>query len=286
MDGKGGIMLQRKKYLVILCLLFCACKETILHDLTEFQANRAYVALIRHGLEVSKTDAGDSWEIAVDKSNVPKALVILEASRLLKHDISKAKHNSSSFIQSKEEQTQWLTRQKANQLEQTLETYPGVVEARVHLHYTNNKNYFEPAHLKSDSSASVLLISEESLNIPNQEIHKLIFGATGIPKDNISVVKAVKEHDLPQIEPSAIVPNQSWLNTRAGQLMLTLSSFFLLAFLLFRLKTSKKRTFAPLHTAQTMKSNNNKQNGFSPPGVGSLDTLKTMPEFEQIIQDA
>lgn len=199
--------MTRGMFPYLFLLLTVGCQETILHDLSEQDANRAFVALSRSGIEVEKILEGTSWAIAVNNSRVPQALTALEDSRVLNRDSIRSSQPAGGVFQSREERLITLRQTIAAELEGTLERFAGVVEARVHLHLV-------PAPARSfglppdRQSASVLLVTTVSVGSLEHEVRRLVAGATAMRHDEITVVLTTRENYQPaEVPQPTLAPN-------------------------------------------------------------------------------
>lgn len=174
-----------KKYLLF--VLFCAsCKEAIVHDLDEVKANQIKLALEINEIEAIKERQSAHWQISVDSTDVKKALAVIEKSRILSRDIDRFKEQSKSILQSREEKKHLREKELAWYLEETLERYNGILEARVHLNLEEGSD-FKPQNTAAQTS-SVLLLVKEKTEIKEAEIKQIVFGASGIMPEKISII--------------------------------------------------------------------------------------------------
>jgi type III secretory pathway lipoprotein EscJ len=188
----GELYMHRLVLFIILLVLLTGCKETILHKLDESQANQIKVTLSRNGIKADKIFDGSYWNVTVPKNEALHALTLLDNSRILRNDSRRSLERSKSLIPSREERTHFIERQLATSLEHTLERLPGVLEARVHL-YLHATDTFPISLPNENFTASVLVIVDKSQSsrldlITDQEIQKLVSGASGVQASSISVV--------------------------------------------------------------------------------------------------
>ncbi len=181
--------------IVLVCLSVCACKETILHDLDEDQANQVKIALSQGGIEAEKQREGASWNLAVPAPQVNRALRAIETTRILNRSSSrKAPERSNSLLQTAEDRARIHEQDLSVHLEKTLERFPGVLEARVHL----NLSLPRALSLLDDAegnSASVLLVTRAEARVPQKDIQRIVAGASGILVEEISVVVVASGSD-------------------------------------------------------------------------------------------
>jgi len=184
------------RWLVILLLVLCSCKETILHDVTEVHANRIKVALAQEGIDSQKSRSGNAWNIVVDAEEATRALTVLEKSRVVRPGPTLKASNSSSLVQSKEEREYDIERKLAWTIEQTLERLPYVLEARVHLNL-RSQSTLPTIRSKEKETASVLLVSDKKELIDTGAVRKLVSGASGVAAASVSVLT---ERAVPKLE--------------------------------------------------------------------------------------
>ena len=181
--------------ILLIIMLLTSCKEVIMHNLDETQANKVSVILHEYNVEVEKVKSGNSWNIQVDSGQVSSALQILDKNRFLKRLASKPKENKNNLMVSREERQRWLEREQAFNLEETLEAVPEILEARIHF-YFSQPNDFDVSSQSLQRTASVLLViagknkPENKLEALRDLAIKLISGATGIKESSISIVMA------------------------------------------------------------------------------------------------
>ena len=176
--------------MLLLCLfVLCGCRDTILHDLSEEQANRVWVVLSKAGIGVEKTRENGTWSIEVDSSDATEALIAIEQSRCLKDSAKTLPQSSGSLIPSREERNYHFQRNLALSLERTFESLPRVLEARVHLRLVKDNSLGLVSENKRQS-AGVLLLTEAGDAIAESKVKRLVSGATGVSMDAISVVIA------------------------------------------------------------------------------------------------
>ena len=177
------------KSLILLFLIGAniGCREVIVHELSELKANDVRLALAKSGIKAEKSREGKTWSIAVSEAEVTQALSILQAGRVISSEDLESIADDGGMLKSREERLFLLERKVAHQLEHTLESFPGVLEARVHI-FTDSRSRFEVPKSSSFKSASVLILQQEQSSIGEEEVKQLIAGASGVKVDKISVV--------------------------------------------------------------------------------------------------
>lgn len=166
-----------KRVAILSLLFFCGCRETILHDLDEEQANRVWVTLRHYRIEAEKKKLGNGWTIAVDRTHAGKALNTLEKLRLPKRP--RSRERSSSFIPSRAERELLREQQLGERLEETLAALPGVVDARVH--------YLLEEKERTKSSASVLLVTLPGVVVDAKQIKEIVAGGGALEGNRVTV---------------------------------------------------------------------------------------------------
>lgn len=181
--------LKRLAVLMVLCILLVGCRESIVHNLTESEANRLLTKLHTIGVQSSKVRQADGkWSLEVEEGDAVRAISFLNDTHLLREDSSELS-GGSSVLSSREEQRFQLERAKAMEIEYTLSAIDGVLEARVHLNLPARDPLFGQPIGKSDGTgASVLLIAREDLELSEEGVRALVAGAAGLKKESISVL--------------------------------------------------------------------------------------------------
>ena len=190
-------------------ILVCGCDEQLVHDLNESEANRLITRLESAQIGSSKDKQADGkWTVVVAHDQYLSALKFLDQARLLKSTANVAEYQSS-MIASRDEQRFQFERALSSEIEATLMSAKGVLEARVHL----NLPQVDPLlgrRLESNSgSASVLLVSAERFELSNEEIAQLVSGAAGINVASVSVLVSKETSSQTQLADAR-------LNERSG----------------------------------------------------------------------
>ena len=160
------------------------CDEIILNELDEVRANKVKVILADQGIEGRKIRIGSRWNIAVDSEQAGTALRIIDSSRLLTRELSRVQPESAVMFRSRDEKEQQMLRATAEELAQTIEGIPGVLEAHVHL-YRPAEHPLDPGDRAGSASLLALLAPDCRLESP--AMVQLISGATGIEPARIAV---------------------------------------------------------------------------------------------------
>lgn len=169
-------------------LLASACREEILHDLEEMDANAVRVALDEHGIDAQKIRSGNGWVLTVPSDQAIDALALVDAKHLVRRKEAYRYEPEGGLIKSRDERRHQQERARSAALEQTLESIPGVREARVHLTLGGGGSRRETG--TDSGSASVLLVTNNESKIDRVEVQRLVSGAAGIDIDHVLVVRA------------------------------------------------------------------------------------------------
>jgi len=184
---------MRQASLILLLLTATSCKEEILHDLTEAQANQVWITLERKQIDVEKKKGINGWGISVEHAHAVKALQLLQQVKL-PHGLWREKEAvASSIIPSKEERQLSRERQLASAIEGSLLSLPGILDAHVHLVIPFSDS-------QSRSTASVLIVSDRPGAIQPQQLRDLVAGATSIQKEFVAVAVVSDEEYLQKTE--------------------------------------------------------------------------------------
>ena len=183
--------------LFALLFAFISCKEQILHNLDEGEANRLISRLHSSSLEVDKIRQADGkWGIAVDKGDMFTAIRYLDDARMF-NDRGVRSTEGSSIITSRENQRFNFERSLSSEIEATLRNLTGVLAARVHLNLPEVDPILGHRISKTSGSGSVLLIAEDGLKISVEEIKSLVSAAAGVPQEAVMVVINIEERRNP-----------------------------------------------------------------------------------------
>ncbi|RME61198.1 MAG: hypothetical protein D6780_02155, partial [Candidatus Dadabacteria bacterium] len=184
-----------KIILLVIALFLFACKERVLHDLSETEANRLIARLHKVGVEAEKVKQADGrWAISVNEDEELKAMQYLDVLRFERKDSVKAR--AGGFITSREDQIFNLERAISRELEETVLGIKGVVDARVHLNLPRTDPILGVIDNEGQNlSGSVLLVVDQSFSTNPEDIKRLVGGASGVPAKNISVLVSPVESE-------------------------------------------------------------------------------------------
>lgn len=172
--------------LVGLLLGSVACQESLLQEVNQREATLAVFNLDRAGIPAQKRMTGSGWQVLVERKHLPQATAVLTTTGLLKPKVENAPA-SRSLLLSQSERDHWLEVATAERIEETLETLPGVLEARVHL-FRQGQSVLRQGKPPSRTSASAVLIVADPFSLATEAIARIIQGAVAIEPANIEVV--------------------------------------------------------------------------------------------------
>jgi len=179
-----------RKILVLLLLSFSACREQIIHNVSEYEANRLLSSLQEMSIDAAKEKNADgSWIISVPSDDALRAIKFVSDSRMVREPLT-ALASKSSLVMSRDEQRFAYERGLSREIETTLLSVPGVLEARVHLNIPSTDPLLERRSDNQKGSASVLLLIEAQRLVKREDIATLVSGASGISLAAVSVVVA------------------------------------------------------------------------------------------------
>jgi type III secretion protein J len=179
---------QLRVWLVFLALIVTGCREQLMHNLSEQQANRLITRLHENVIESRKTRQPDGrWSVEVERNQLAQALREMQKLRLLR-DVRATSSENSSVIASRDQQRFAFERALSSEVEQTLLSIEGVLEARVHLNLPQVDPLFGKSITGAQGSGSVFIIAEQELAFSREEFANLVAGAAGMLPQGISVL--------------------------------------------------------------------------------------------------
>ncbi|RMG40807.1 MAG: hypothetical protein D6719_09930 [Candidatus Dadabacteria bacterium] len=172
----------------LLLIAVCGCKQEIVHNLNEAQANRLITRLDSAGIKAEKINQPDGrWALSVATDDSVKALRYLDRSRMM--PVQPAENLSANMISSREEQRFFYERSLSREIEKTLKAIDGVLDARVHLNLPPRDPLFgQPLFKEFKASASVMLVADDHFSIAAEELAALVSGASGVSTDAVKVL--------------------------------------------------------------------------------------------------
>lgn len=185
----------------LLALMLCGCREEILHDLSEDQANRLLTKLYDAGFDVRKERQGDlRWSISTAPQSASAALAFLTRKRALP-EVADSSERATSILNGREESAYLVERRISREIERTLLTVSGVLEARVHLNQMTRESFGRRGASAEEATASLLVVSDRPDSLRREELAAIVAGASGIPAGRIAVVVAADE------QPASVLPS-------------------------------------------------------------------------------
>lgn len=227
-----------------LLIFLGGCKEQIVHNLDEADANKIVTTLHVGGIDAEKKIQPDGrWAIAVEDSEGMSALKLLEEKRTLRIP-TKASTIKGSMISSREAQKFEYERGLSQEIENTILTLEGILEARVHLNLPTPDPLLGKSNSNQNGTGSVLIVARQGLDINKAEIAKLVSGASGISSDNISVLVSFL---IPEVVSQPIVSEPITTAKAVSWVSVTIVALAILgAFLLVNYAFNASRKFKKL----------------------------------------
>ena len=200
---------MNKWLFIFICLSLSACQEQIIHNLSEGEANRLTAKLHGANIAPQKVRQPDGrWAIAVNDSEALEAIKHLSDARFFRKQSQSLSHRSG-FMPSRDDQRFRYERALSQEIESTLTSIQGVLEARVHLNLISTDPLFgKPLRDDEESSGSVLLVTTIKSEIAKEDVAQLVSGASGISAKFISVLihsaeqREQSQEEVPQPSPS------------------------------------------------------------------------------------
>lgn len=179
---------MRCKAVLLGALIFIiGCRQSVIHDLNESDATTLLARLQSGNLSAEKERQADGrWTLTVASRDAVRAIQIIDGSRMLKV-LDAPRLDRSSLTSSREDQRFHYERALSREIEKTLLSLRGVLEAKVHLNLPGQEYGFRKER-PSTASGSVLLVSAPEFTTSDQQIASLVSGASGVPADRISVL--------------------------------------------------------------------------------------------------
>ena len=168
----------------IAVFLVLGCATPIQHGLDEAAANEVVTALERGGIGASKTRdeaGGDAFVVTVAKSDAVRALELMRSLGLPRGRRSGfgEVYKQPSLVPTPTEERARYVEALAGEIERTLETVEGVVNARVHLVLPEPDPLAVDGKPRVPAQAAVLLKARAGRPVPilESEVQKLVAGS-------------------------------------------------------------------------------------------------------------
>ena len=212
---KSSLIKTCASFIFVLCLPLYGCKEVIIHNLSEVEANRLLSSLDEKHIISEKLKQPDGrWSLSVEKANALSAIRLLDHSRFLKTQEDPQSPRKTSMISSREDQRFIFERSLSKEIETTLASIEGVAYARVHLNLPQTDPIFGHRLRDGKGSASVLLLVNERFAQKVEELASLVAGASGIDTSGISVVVSTNEAQSPRVNDTEVMAASASMETR------------------------------------------------------------------------
>lgn len=191
--------------IIAVCALFLSsCKEELVHNLDEATANEIVLLLGTNGVAAhKKQESALNWMIQIPYTQQQRALMILTEEGIPRYESNTFTllNESSGLIPSSEETRLRRFALLSRELEESLLSINGIVDAHVHVDsVTESRSFFDqPLYI---SQASVLIVQKSGITIPtDEEIRVLIQGQFAtLEEENISVLRSImEEKTMPEI---------------------------------------------------------------------------------------
>lgn len=201
-----------------------SCREQIVHNLSETEANRFLTRLLDIKVDAEKEKQPDGkWLISVPERDSATSIKFLDSTRMFRQTRADADERSS-VISTREDQRLRSERIVSQNIEDTLTSIAGVLEAHVHLNLPPADPLFGYRLNSSSGSASVLVVAGQELHLTKEEIISLITGASGIASSAVAVVIS-PESENPRMENRITEPHASVPQVVTDQVQATVSLF-------------------------------------------------------------
>ena len=225
--------------IVLIATVISSCREPIIHNLGESEANRLITRLNDVKIEAWKEKQPDGkWLVSTSSDSSMRALKHLDDVRILRQGTVE-ELAPPSLMASREERKRQTERLVAREIEQSILSIRGILEAHVHLNISTADSMFE-RNPRPSSSASVVLVVDSASNILRDDIARLVSGATGIESKDVSVVLTPGSSDIQTVKVAAPRSDDAILATKVpmvfgiGLLLAVLGAALLLTQLRFQ----------------------------------------------------
>ena len=206
---------MRALLVLVACLLLSACSQVSMYtDLDERQANEVLAALLAADINADKRTAlsKTGWEVRVDRGDFARAMQVLQARGLPRQqyatmcDVFRKEGLASSAI---EEKARYIC-SRQQELARTLSSYPGVIEARVHIALQERDQYGIPG----DSSAAVVIFQQPGSNLEN-----LRSRIKTVVKDGIEGLEDINQVSVEFVSMPGVAPGDAPVRQAAAPAM-------------------------------------------------------------------
>ena len=184
-------------------MVLLGCREGILHDLSEIEANRILAHLHDRNMTAAKLRQADGkWTVSVDRAAALDAIHLIGREKLVTEISGKEKPEGFSLISSRESQRFSYERGLSGEVETTLRSIEGVLSARVHL----NLPRADPVlgSKEAGGTGSVLLVVDQRFTETKESIASIVGGASGVVPSAVSVLVTEQGQDFRQEEGESV----------------------------------------------------------------------------------
>ncbi|EJS3009956.1 EscJ/YscJ/HrcJ family type III secretion inner membrane ring protein [Salmonella enterica] len=232
-------MMQRYNFIVLMLIFLSGCKEKkLLQELDQYQTNEVISVLQQHNIRAEKIDNGKKgFSVTVAESDFGAAVYwvnVYELPPRPRVEIAQM-FPADTLVSSPRAEKARLLSAIEQRLEQSLQTLPGVISARVHISYDidagESGRPSEPVHM----SALAVYERNISLGLQISDIKRFLKNSfADVDYDNISVI--LSERSESDFRVSDVPPGEQNINTGMWLLMITLlgGGGVMLVFLLHR----------------------------------------------------
>ena len=198
---------MKKKYInkiivaFLIIILGTACREQIVHNLSEADANRLHTRLTQSGIKPEKVKQTDGkWALAVDRQETALAINLLDQNRALK-TVKPSEDPGAGIFASSAQKHFSLLQILAVEIENSLSALKGVLEVHVHIFDSGEINPWEKSANKNiKESAAVLLITNPEFDTKIEDIQRLVAGASGRTPTDIAVINNTIQEPVDESE--------------------------------------------------------------------------------------
>ncbi len=187
--------------LLFILLTISGCKEKLVHDLQENDANKLMAQLYAVNAEPRKIQQSDGkWTIAVPEDQASWVMKYLDEARVMREA---SPIEPASVMSGRDEQRFKYERALSREIEYTLSSLDKVLQVRVHLNLPARDPMFGRKISEDEKgSGSVLLVVAKDFSATENEISKLVSGASGIAAKEVSVL--INRSDISALMPTVV----------------------------------------------------------------------------------
>ena len=187
---------MRARILIVLLALVSGCRSELVHSVDEHEANAIVRALDASGIGAWKERSALTYRIEVSSSELPRALLVLEASGLPRENEASlaSTFGETSLIVTPDEERARLMSALSGELSRTLALLPGVQDARVHIALPAQVASLDTP--RGRPTASVLLRMQANATVDETSTRALIAHAVeGLEVGDIHIARVEAESE-------------------------------------------------------------------------------------------